>query len=227
MTKGVELSRGEELDHLVRDLRGRIHRGEFVPGQRLVEADLVEDTGMSRGRVREALRVLESEGLVRIDRNRGASVRRISRKEVTDTLELMRAISMLMVDKAITHSDRPEARAVLNEALAQARRFRSHLSEFEQSRQFMDQNARFWDVFAELSDNPVLIDTRLRLETTLFRLSLEGARITSAKDQWITRHEEILEAVLAGDREQALKLTEESVYDVEKAMLALPDAAFR
>ena len=117
MAKATGQSRADELDFLVHELRGRIHRGEFVPGQRLIEADLVADTGMSRGRVRDALRVLESEGLVQIDRNRGASVRRITRKEVTDTLELMRAISILMTDKAITRSKEPEARTVLLEAL--------------------------------------------------------------------------------------------------------------
>lgn len=220
-------SRGAELDLLVRKLRGCIHRGDFVPGQRLVEADLVADTGMSRGRVRDALRILESDGLVQIHRNRGATVRWISRKEVADTIELMRPISVLMIDKAVARAAEPEVRAILTDALTRARRFREQLSEFEQSRQFMDQNARFWDVFAKLSNNPVLIDTRMRLETTLFRLALEGARITSAKGQWIARHEDILEAVLAGNRDQALKLAEESVLDVEQAMLALPDSAFR
>jgi DNA-binding GntR family transcriptional regulator len=221
------IGRGEELELLVRELRARIHRGDFVPGQRLVEADLVVQSGMSRGRVRDALRSLEGEGLVQIHRNRGASVRRISRKEVSDTLELLLAISVLMVTKAIARRDEPEVRATLTEALTQARSFREHLSGFEQSRQFMDQNARFWEVFAKLSDNPVLIDTRMRLETTLFRLVLEGARITSAKDQWINRHEDILEAVLAGKREKASRLVEESVHEVGQAMLALPDSAFR
>jgi len=219
-------SRGEELDHLVRALRDRIHKGDFVPGQRLVEHDLVAETGMSRGRVRDALRVLESENLVEINRNKGACVRRISRKEVSDTIEVMRALSILMTDKAIGRIAEPEVRSTVEAALEQARAFRAQAPVYDQSRLFMDQNARFWDVFAELSQNPVLIDTRMRLETTLFRLALEGARITSAKDQWITRHEDILAAVLAADREAARVLVEESVRDVEQAMLALPDSAF-
>ncbi len=226
MGSTIGRSRAEELDQLVRELRDRIHRGEFVPGQRLVEGDLVNETGMSRGRVREALRILESENLVEINRNKGACVRRISRKEVSDTLEVMRALSILMTDKAISRAEDPEARKALQAALDQVRSFRDQVSGFDQSRLFMDQNARFWDVFAELSGNPVLIDTRMRLETTLFRLELEGARITSSKDKWTTRHEEILEAVLAGDRDTALALVNESVFDVEKAMLALPDRAF-
>lgn len=215
-----------ELERLIQELRTRIHRGQLVPGQRLIEADLVAETGMSRGRIREALRRLEDERLVRIDRNRGASVRRISRKEVSDTLEVLRALSLLMTENALAKHDSPEARRALGDALEQVRRFRHHLSDFEQSRQFMDENARFWDVFANLSDNPVLTETRIRLETTLFRLALEGTRITSEKDLWIARHEEILEAILAGDRNTAIKLVKQSVLDVERAILALPDSAF-
>ena len=215
-----------ELDNLIQDLRSRIHAGQLVPGQRLIEADLVAETGMSRGRIREALRRLEDERLVQIDRNRGASVRRISRKEVSDTLEVLRALSLLMTENALAKHDQPETRAILGEALDQVRKFRSHLSDFEQSRHFMDENARFWDAFTRLSDNSVLSETRMRLETTLFRLALEGARITSDKDLWIARHEEIIEAILAGNRSTALNLVKQSVADVERAILALPDSAF-
>lgn len=222
----IERSRGGELDRLVRDLRSRIHSGQLLPGQRLVEADLVELTGKSRGRVRDALRVLEMEGLVEINRNRGAHVRRITRKEVRDTMEVIRAISVLMCDKAIENRRDPASAAALRQALDDTRHFREHLPMQHHSRAFMDENARFWRVFAEISGNAVLMDTRMRLETTLFRLALEEAQITTAKHRWIMRHEEILEAVIAGERDRARNLVEDSVIEVEEAILALPDDAY-
>lgn len=222
----IERSRGGQLDALVCDLRSRIHSGELLPGERLVEADLVGLTGKSRGRVRDALRVLEMEGLVEINRNRGACVRRITRSEVRDTMEVIRAISVLMCDKAIDNRHDPVAAATLTQAMDDARRFRDHMPQQRHSRTFMEENARFWRVFAEMSGNPVLMDTRMRLETTLFRLSLEGAQITTSRQQWIMRHEEILEAVIAGDRGRARGLVEVSVAEVEEAMLALPDSAY-
>ncbi|MEI9963995.1 MAG: GntR family transcriptional regulator [Caulobacteraceae bacterium] len=218
---------GPDVEKVVAELRHWIHQGVFVPGQRLVEGDLVASLGVSRGRVREAFRRLESEGLIEIEKNRGASVRRISRKEVENTIEVMEAVSLLMADKTIDRRDDPAVRAVLLDSLEKVRAFHNHLTELEQSRQFMDENARFWDVLAVVNDNPVLAEVRMRLETTLFRLALEGARITSQKDKWITRHEEILEAVLAGDRALTRTLVSESVRDVRDAMLALPDGAFR
>jgi DNA-binding GntR family transcriptional regulator len=63
-------------------LREQIRLGRLVPRQRLVEADIVKETGASRSKVREALRRLESEGLVSIEEFRGASVRHLSMDEV-------------------------------------------------------------------------------------------------------------------------------------------------
>ncbi len=63
-------------------MREGIRHGRLVPGQRLVEADIVTVTGVSRGKVREALRRLESEGLVSIEEFRGASVKKLGLDEV-------------------------------------------------------------------------------------------------------------------------------------------------
>jgi DNA-binding GntR family transcriptional regulator len=63
-------------------VRQRIRNGQLVPGQRLVEADIVRASGASRGKVREALRRLEAEGLVTIEPFRGASVRQLGRSEI-------------------------------------------------------------------------------------------------------------------------------------------------
>ncbi|MEO8017381.1 MAG: GntR family transcriptional regulator [Pseudomonadota bacterium] len=63
-------------------VRERIRAGRLVPGQRLVEADIVRDTGASRAKVREALQRLESEGLVTLEEFRGASVKHFGPGEV-------------------------------------------------------------------------------------------------------------------------------------------------
>jgi DNA-binding GntR family transcriptional regulator len=216
----------EQLNTLVDALRERIHGGHLVPGQRLIEIDIMAEAGITRARVREALRRLEAEGLVEIHRNRGASVRRIARREVADTLEVLCAISELMADKAVARARDPGVRAILERSLADVRSFREQVSAVEQSRRFMDENARFWSGLAALSDNPVLTDTRWRLETTLFRLALEGARVTSAKGRWIMHHEEILLAILAGDRARARRHVADAVAAVEAAIQSLPDSVF-
>lgn len=63
-------------------IRQRIRLGRYVPGQRLIEGDLIRETGASRSRVREALQRLAIEGLITIEEFRGASVKRITWDEV-------------------------------------------------------------------------------------------------------------------------------------------------
>lgn len=63
-------------------IRRRIRRGVLAPGQRLVEVDIIRQTGASRFKVREAFQRLEGEGLVVTEDYRGASVRSASIDEV-------------------------------------------------------------------------------------------------------------------------------------------------
>lgn len=62
--------------------------GEFQPGQKLREVDLAQSFGVSRASIREALRTLESEGLVTILPQRGAQVTTLTAEEVRDIFEI-------------------------------------------------------------------------------------------------------------------------------------------
>ena len=65
-----------------------IVEGEFHPGQKLREVDLAQSFGVSRASVREALRLVESEGLVTILPQRGAQVTALTAEEVRDVFEI-------------------------------------------------------------------------------------------------------------------------------------------
>ena len=76
-------------------LRTAITSGRFAPGQRLVEKDLCELTGVSRASVREALRQLESEGLIETLPNRGPSVSRLSPQDAVSIYQVRGALEAL------------------------------------------------------------------------------------------------------------------------------------
>lgn len=65
-----------------------IVEGEFQPGQKLREVDLAQSFGVSRASIREALRLVESEGLVTILPQRGAQVTALTAEEVRDVFEI-------------------------------------------------------------------------------------------------------------------------------------------
>jgi DNA-binding GntR family transcriptional regulator len=80
------------LRHNVVDaLRTAIIEGRLAPGARLIERELIEMTGVSRTVIREALRQLESEGVVATIPNKGPVVRRLTADEAKD-LYLIRAV---------------------------------------------------------------------------------------------------------------------------------------
>jgi DNA-binding GntR family transcriptional regulator len=76
-------------------MRAAIISGRFHPGQRLLEKDLCELMGVSRPSVREALRHLESEGLIETIANRGPVVARLSWKDAISIYQVRGALEAL------------------------------------------------------------------------------------------------------------------------------------
>ena len=86
-------ARHQPLRQVVTDaLRKAILSKRLKPGERLIEEQLAADLGVSRNPVREALRVLESEGLVEINPRRGASVTNVSEEEAQEIVEVRAAL---------------------------------------------------------------------------------------------------------------------------------------
>src|SRR4051812_43096617 len=81
-------------------LREAILRGEYLPGERLVEAQLSERLGASRFNVRAALQELAAEGLVEVQRNRGAQVRKVSLREAVEITEVRMMVEGLVAARA-------------------------------------------------------------------------------------------------------------------------------
>lgn len=96
----------------------RIVRGEYRPGDRLVEADLAADFGVGRGSIREALRRLEANRYIQFEPNRGAMVARPTGKQVTDMLRIRAVIAGLGARAAAERIDLPGNRERVLEAIA-------------------------------------------------------------------------------------------------------------
>lgn len=87
-------------------IRDFIREGTFKPGDRLGTAALAAQFGVSRGPVREALRLLESRGLVEVERHRGAFVVDIEDAEVLEVLQMREVLFALLAERcAIEASD--------------------------------------------------------------------------------------------------------------------------
>ncbi len=94
-------SRKSLADEVLDRLRHEIVQGRFKPGHRLSEPMLAEAFGVSRGPVREALSHLQQEGLVIVERHRGARVNRISAADVEELYELRIDLERFAVKRAV------------------------------------------------------------------------------------------------------------------------------
>ncbi len=98
-------------------IRQAISRGDLKPGQRLVESDIAEQMGISRAPVREALRQLETAGLVVSEPHRGTFVTEVSATDLWEIYTLRAAIERLAV-RLVTEKASAEMLAQLQQAVA-------------------------------------------------------------------------------------------------------------
>jgi DNA-binding GntR family transcriptional regulator len=82
-------------------LRAEIIGGKLPPGERIMQAELAARFGSSRLPVREALRILESEGLVTLRSNSGAWVAQLDRQECLDIYKIRECVEPLAIAESI------------------------------------------------------------------------------------------------------------------------------
>ena len=85
------------------ELRAAIVENRYAPGDRLVEQRIAEELGLSRTPVREALRMLEAEGLIEHETNKGARVPRLSMHEVDVMYRMRERLEPLAIAESIPH----------------------------------------------------------------------------------------------------------------------------
>lgn len=91
-----------------------IINGEFEPGQRLQESGLAERFEVSRGPIREALRILEREGLVTMASRRGASVTRLTAARLRDIFNVRAALMGICAEELAERRD-PGVQSIMDE----------------------------------------------------------------------------------------------------------------
>lgn len=97
-------------------VRAAIVDNRYPPGHRLVEQRIAEELGLSRTPVREALRLLQAEGLVVSERNRGAMVRPLSTTEVVDLYGLRIRLESYAVEVATERATETELHELVDAA---------------------------------------------------------------------------------------------------------------
>ncbi|MFI5910179.1 GntR family transcriptional regulator [Dactylosporangium sp. NPDC051541] len=179
-------------------LRAAIARGEYLPGERLIEAQLCQRLGASRFTVRAALQDLAADGLVEVQRNRGAQVRKVSVEEAIEISEVRMVLEGLVAARAASRvtdeqaSDLDEVALLMRRAVA-AGEFHRY-SELNQRL-----HALIRTVAAHRTADGIIETLRGQVVRHQFMLSLHPGRPAVSLPQ----HERIIEAIRHRDPKAA------------------------
>lgn len=179
-------------------LREAITRGRFMPNERLVEADLAQAFGANRTNIRMALAMLDQEGLVVRERNRGARVRLVTNKEALEIAELRLAIEAMLARHAaarVTDGDRTTLRAVVGR-METAHRAQDYFT-------FSQLNADLHREIQRVADNVTASRLLQTLKSQIVRLQYRAILLPGRPDQSLAEHRAIVEAICAGDGDTA------------------------
>lgn len=200
-------------DVVYNTLRKAILKGEFQPGERLMEISLANRLGVSRTPVREAVRQLESEGLVIIIPRKGAQVAQITHQEMTDVLEVRKTLEILAVMKACARITDEE----LDELKKREENFKEILSCGDVT-DVAEADEAFHDVIYGASGNRRLVQILNNLREQMYRFRVEYLKEKESWEQIVEEHRSIVMALSSRNENEVVRLTAQHVERQQEAI---------
>ncbi|MCL6597790.1 MAG: GntR family transcriptional regulator [Alicyclobacillus macrosporangiidus] len=198
---------GKSLPQQIADyIATEILQGRFRPGERLKEEDLAAKFQTSRAPVREALYLLQIDGLVERQPRRGTVVKAYTEKEIRELYEVRQGLEQIAVER-LRHAWSRRA----------AERFHTVLADMEQAladsdaEAYSESNEAFHELIFDLAGNEVLLRLYRQLQNLLrllLRLSTqEAAQMRASYEE----HRAIVAALERGDFEEAKRVLAQNV----------------
>lgn len=192
-------------------LRDDILDGKYQKNDELRETAIGQELGVSRTPVREALRQLELEGLVRIVPNKGAYVTGISIKDVRDIYIIRSKLEGLCARWATEYIS-PEQIDQMEEIILLSE-YHSHKAQ-EESKQVTVLDGKFHDILYEASNSRILehVLSDFHRYVMMARKTSVGSKLRA--QQSVKEHREILEAIKQKDADKAEQLANQHMLRV-------------
>jgi DNA-binding GntR family transcriptional regulator len=207
-------------------LRQAILDGSIRPGQKIMDADIAAQMGVSRSPVREALRMLEKEGLVRSTPNRGVSVAELSAEDIVQLYAIRSALEGLAAAWACRHVTDGE----LDELRRICREMRDLLpfASDEARKEFLRKDLEFHALLVSAARLPMLKDmlASIQMQTRMIMAAASVSNPGSAEAA--SEHEMLVEAIAKRDADAAERLARSVALGAgERVVRLLSDAATR
>ena len=215
--------RDTSLAKLVRDdMLGLILKGVLIPGQRINEPDVAARLGVSRVPVREALRELESSGLVVARKHSGVFVRQLAAPEIRDLYQ-MRALLDGFAGRQAAQRASLENVALLRVLDDSIKTMQGAASQHDVQR-YYGENLRFHWAIVEAAGNQSLTETYRGIVQKLHVSRLKNLAHDTGMQASIAEHMEIASTLRQGDPERCHKLLAEHAGDAHSRLTTTTQA---
>ncbi len=188
-------------NELAERLRHLIIEGDLAPGEKLSERDLCSRFAVSRTPLREALKVLSAEGLVRLTPHRGAAVSKLTLEDLEEAFPIMGALEAVAGELACKHINDAE--------IAQLRTAHAKMITAYKAKDlggYFTLNERIHETILKAARNPTLAQMQRGLAGRVRRARYMANMSASRWAQAVREHEAILDALERRDGERLAML---------------------
>ena len=201
-------------EQIVEAIRREIINGSFRPGMRLKEKDLVEKFGVSRTVIREALRQMESERLVRIEPNVGPIVERLTVEVANELYEVREALESTIMGLAARRRDSTDIEAM-----------KTLMTELQASLQADVEDItaikdRFYALLVSISRNHTIGEMLANVQTRISQLRRLTLSSPGRGERMLQEIQAMVDAVVDGDEDRAVERARAHVHIARDIALA-------
>jgi len=213
----------EELDRpptltsaAANQIKQEIFRGNLLPGEPLHEVELSKSLNISRGTVREALRLLQQEGLTEVIPYRGAFVAKLSPQKVKEIYTLRALLEPYAVRLSM------ECNSFDPDYLEEMRSLVRKMGEYEETGDYaatIETDIKFHEMSSQRCGHQLILDILLNLQslTLLFILNTKLYRSDMVSDE--VSHQAIFDVLLSGDPHLAEDVVSKHIYDAGSSLI--------
>ncbi|MBC57553.1 MAG: GntR family transcriptional regulator [Confluentimicrobium sp.] len=202
-------------------LRDKIVKGAYPPGSRLVERKISAELELSRTPVREALKLLQADGLIGISRNKGAQVLQYGAEEALFLFEVIASLESLAAERL--------ARTIASDTLDELEELHAKMLTYHKVgsiADYFDTNSDIHDFIVEHCGNPLILETHTRLIARARRGRFLAIMQPKRLDEALGEHEILMDALRGRDPALAAQIWRSHLLHTgETVAAALRDVA--
>lgn len=193
------------------EIKKKIVSGEYPPSVSLPEQELARTFEASRNTIKKVLLMLEKEGLVTIELNKGAKVRSYSVEEVLEFLDFRAALDGFIISRTvpvISSDDIQKMEDILDT-------MRKYCNDRELVL-YSKENQKFHNVIYAACPNRISVDITTKLKTQMAKYNTKTILVPGRDTQSLQEHSAILMAIKTRDTELAEVLMKRHIENVRK-----------